>query len=126
MTNKTNNVKLLYKNSNYNKPYDIAILNIESNAIPDQFFATISKDKPIAGEVVYSIGFPFFKNLGTNSFKPCIFDGRVTKYQKGILFTDCSIQSGNILMNQISFVCIYKIKLFQGKVEDHCSILVMN
>lgn len=126
MTNKTNNVKLLYKNSNYNKPYDIAILHIDSNEIPDQFFATISNDKPIAGEVVYSIGYPFFKSLGTNSFKPCIFDGRVTKYQRGILFTDCSIQSGNILTNQTSIVFIYKRKLFQDKVEDHCSILTMN
>lgn len=44
---------------------------------------------------MYSSGFPHFTSLGkVHSFYPSIFEGKITKISKGVIFSDASVQSG--------------------------------
>lgn len=48
-----------------------------------------------SGQIVYTSGFPHFASLGRlDNFLPSIFEGRITKKMKGVIFTDASVQSG--------------------------------
>lgn len=49
---------------------------------------------PYTGQIVYSMGFPHFTSLATQSFTPSIFEGRITKIVHGLFFTDASVQAG--------------------------------
>lgn len=57
------------------------------------FFKIISAFS--VGQLVYSSGFPHFSSLGSDDqFLPSIFEGRITKISRGVIFTDASVQAG--------------------------------
>lgn len=90
------NSRIIFKNPNFDQAYDIAVLEVPTDAkIPEEYFAVCDSNQARIGQIVYSSGFPHFSSLArTDNFLPSIFDGRVTKITKGVLFTDASIQSG--------------------------------
>lgn len=87
--------KVIYKNPKYNHAYDIAILKVPEN-IPNNYFAELATDRPNVGDVVYSVGFPYFSTFSTKIDSPSIYDGRVTKLSKGMIWSDVNVQAGEI------------------------------
>lgn len=87
--------KIIFKNPDFDTAFDIAILEVPQN-VPDQYFTRCHTSPTKIGQTVYSSGFPHFTSLGRNpeNFFPSIFEGRITKISKGVLFSDASVQSG--------------------------------
>lgn len=84
--------KVIYKNPIFDYAYDIALLEGTKSS---HNLAKLANYTPKVGQTVYSVGFPIFKEFGLNGkFVPSIYKGRVTKYSKGILNTDCPVQAG--------------------------------
>ncbi|XP_053674107.1 peroxisomal leader peptide-processing protease [Anopheles nili] len=89
------NPRLIYKNPIFDSAYDIALMEVSFEmAQTANWFCRLANYIPSIGQRLYAVGFPVFKSLAVSSFKPTIIPGRATKYSKGILFTDCSVQSG--------------------------------
>lgn len=86
---------MIYKNPKYNHAYDIAILKVPDN-IPNHYFAEHATDRPKVGDIVYSVGFPYFSTLSTKIDSPSIYDGRITKLSEGMLWSDVNVQAGGI------------------------------
>uniref|UniRef100_A0A336KFL1 Peroxisomal leader peptide-processing protease n=1 Tax=Culicoides sonorensis TaxID=179676 RepID=A0A336KFL1_CULSO len=88
--------EIIYKNENISSAYDIALLGIPSHVkIPKENFAPLAKYWLSVGTKVFCVGFPLFSSLANRSnFSPSIFDGHVTKYSTGILWTDAQVQAG--------------------------------
>lgn len=84
---------MIWKNRNFGVPYDIAILSVPDD-IPGEYFVYCDHSQIKIGERIFSIGFPHFNTLAKKCFTPSIYTGHITKYTKGIIFTDVSIQSG--------------------------------
>lgn len=83
---------MIYKNPIFDYAYDIALLEGTKSS---HNLAKLANYTPKVGQTVYSVGFPIFKEFGLNGkFVPSIYKGRVTKYSKGILNTDCPVQAG--------------------------------
>lgn len=87
--------KVIYKNPKYNHAYDIAILNAPDH-IPNEYFAQHATDRPNVGDIVYSIGFPYFSTFSTKIDSPSIYEGRITKMSKGMILSDANVQAGEI------------------------------
>ncbi|XP_063701728.1 peroxisomal leader peptide-processing protease [Culicoides brevitarsis] len=87
---------VIYKTCEIYRPYDIAILGIPSHIdIPREYFSLLAKYRPAVGSKVFCVGFPLFSSLASqNSFSPSIFNGFITKYSEGILWTDAQVQAG--------------------------------
>jgi len=85
--------KVIYKNPKYNHAYDIAILKVPDN-IPNEYFVEQDVDQPKVGDVVYSIGFPYFSTLSTKIDSPSVYEGRITKISKGMILSDVNVQAG--------------------------------
>lgn len=86
--------KIIFKNPHYDQAFDIALLEVPSD-VPDKYFTRCHAAPTSIGQLVYSSGFPHFASLGkAKNFLPSIFEGRVTKISKGVIFTDASVQSG--------------------------------
>lgn len=86
--------KVIFKNPHYDRAFDIAILEAPST-IPGKYFTKCHTSQPKIGSIVYSSGFPHFTSFAkAMNFLPSIFEGRVTKMSKGVIFTDASVQSG--------------------------------
>lgn len=86
---------MVYKNPKYNHAYDIAILDVPKN-IPNEFFAQCTIDQPAVGDIVYSVGFPYFSTLSSKINSPSIYQGRITKLSKGMIISDVNVQAGEI------------------------------
>ncbi|XP_058121749.1 uncharacterized protein LOC131294916 [Anopheles ziemanni] len=88
--------RLIYKNPTFDSAYDIALMEATfEEAQRSNWFCRLANYIPSVGQRLYAVGFPVFKSLAMGSnFKPSIIPGRATKYSKGILFTDCSVQYG--------------------------------
>lgn len=86
---------MIYKNPKYNHAYDIAILKVPDN-IPNHYFAEHDTDRVNVGDIVYSIGFPYFSTLSTKINSPSIYEGRITKLSKGMILSDVNVQAGEI------------------------------
>lgn len=88
--------EVIYKTEDLSHPYDIALLAIPSNInIPKKYCALLAKYCPAIGSKVFCVGFPLFSSLANkNNFSPSIFNGFVTKYSTGILWTDAQVQAG--------------------------------
>lgn len=85
---------IIFKNPYFDQAYDIAILDVPDD-IPDRYFTKCYSSPAYIGEAVYSSGFPHFTSLGrSQAFLPSVFEGRITKMSKGVIFTDASVQSG--------------------------------
>lgn len=85
---------IIFKNPYFDQAYDIAVLDVPDD-IPDHYFTKCNSSPLVTGDIVYSSGFPHFTSLGrAKSFLPSIFEGRVTKTSRGVVFTDASVQSG--------------------------------
>lgn len=90
----TFNSKIIFKNPDFDVAFDIAILEAPPN-VPEQYFTRCYTTQTKIGQTVYSSGFPHFTSLGkAREFFPSIFEGRVTKLSKGVIFSDASVQSG--------------------------------
>lgn len=88
------NSHVIFANPFFDEAFDIAILDVP-NDIPDEHFTRCYTAQTDIGDVVYSSGFPHFTSLGkVNHFLPSIFEGRITKISKGVIFSDASVQSG--------------------------------
>lgn len=87
--------KVIYKNPKYNQAYDIAILQAPENVAISNFVEHAT-DKPKVGDIVYSVGFPYFSTLSTKIDSPSIYDGRITKLSKGMILSDVNVQAGGI------------------------------
>lgn len=87
--------KVLHKNPKYNHAYDIAILSVPDN-VPDNYFVKHAAEKPKVGDIVYSVGFPYFATFSTKIDSPSIYDGRITKLSKGMILSDVNVQAGEI------------------------------
>lgn len=86
--------RVIYKNPHSNKAYDIALLSAPLDA-SETDFVPLAKYKPVVGSRVYCVGFPLVPSLAQqNHFSPFIFDGIVTKYSPGMMYTDCIVQAG--------------------------------
>lgn len=86
--------KIIFKNPHYDQAFDIAILEAPSS-IPDKYFTRCHTSQTSIGDIVYSSGFPHFTSFArAKNFLPSIFEGRITKLSKGVIFTDASVQSG--------------------------------
>ncbi|XP_031627413.1 peroxisomal leader peptide-processing protease [Contarinia nasturtii] len=86
--------KIIFKNPYFDEAFDIAILEAPQN-IPEQNFTKCYTTPTKIGQKVYSSGFPHFTSLGkVHEFFPSIFEGRITKISKGVIFSDASVQSG--------------------------------
>lgn len=86
--------KVIFKNPHYDQAFDIAILEAPSS-IPDKYFTRCHTAQTSIGDIVYSSGFPHFTSFAkAMDFLPSIFEGRITKMSKGVIFTDASVQSG--------------------------------
>lgn len=86
--------KIIFKNPNFDEAFDIAILEAPQT-VPEQYFTRCFATPTKIGQTVYSSGFPHFNSLGkVHSFFPSIFEGRITKISKGVIFSDASVQSG--------------------------------
>lgn len=86
--------RIIFKNPNFDEAFDIAILEAPK-CIPEQYFTQCHTIPTRIGQTVYSSGFPHFTSLGkARDFFPSIFEGRITKISKGVIFTDASVQSG--------------------------------
>lgn len=86
--------KVIFKNPHYDVAFDIAILEAPSS-IPDKYFTRCHTTQTSIGDIVYSSGFPHFTSFAkATNFLPSIFEGRITKMSKGVIFTDASVQSG--------------------------------
>lgn len=86
--------KIIFKNPDFDTAFDIAILEVPQN-VPDKYFTNCHTVPTKIGQTVYSSGFPHFTSLGkVHDFFPSIFEGRITKISKGVLFSDASVQSG--------------------------------
>lgn len=86
--------RVIFANPFYDEAFDIAILDVPDD-IPDQHFTRCHTTPSAIGDVVYSSGFPHFTSLGeVKNFLPSIFEGRITKTSKGVIFSDASVQSG--------------------------------
>lgn len=87
---------VIYKTEDISRPYDIALLSIPTHVtIPKEYFAPLAKYRPAVGSKVFCVGFPLFSSLANrNNFSPSIFNGFVTKYSTGILWTDAQVQAG--------------------------------
>lgn len=86
--------KVIFKNPHFDRAFDIAILEAPSS-IPDKYFTRCHSARTSIGDIVYSSGFPHFTSFAkTTNFLPSIFEGRVTKMSKGVIFSDASVQSG--------------------------------
>ncbi|XP_062550609.1 peroxisomal leader peptide-processing protease [Armigeres subalbatus] len=84
---------LIHKNPIFDYAYDIALL--EDTTKNQNNTTRLSNNIPKVGQIVYSVGFPIFKGFGMNGiFSPSIYRGKVTKYSKGVLITDCPVQAG--------------------------------
>jgi len=84
---------VIYKNPKYNHAYDIAILSVPDN-LPSNSFVECATDRPKVGDIVYSVGFPYFSTFSTKIDSPSIYDGRVTKLSKGMILSDVNVQAG--------------------------------
>lgn len=85
---------VIFKNPNFDEAFDIAILEAPKS-VPDQYFTQCHTIPTRIGQTVYSSGFPHFTSLGKAcDFFPSIFEGKITKISKGVIFTDASVQSG--------------------------------
>lgn len=84
---------LLWMNPHYNRPYDIAVIEIPIT-IPDHYFLDISKTMPHIGQTIYSAGFPLISKLGKDMFRPSLYEGRIVKFSPGMIISDASIQAG--------------------------------
>lgn len=87
---------VIYKSEDITHPYDIALLTIPpSVTIPKEYFAPLARYRPAVGSKVFCVGFPLFSSLANrNNFSPSIFNGFITKYSTGILWTDAQVQAG--------------------------------
>lgn len=86
--------EIIFKNPHFDEAFDIAILEAPQN-IPEQYFTKCYQKKNKIGQTVYSSGFPHFTSLGkVHDFFPSIYEGRITKISKGVIFSDASVQSG--------------------------------
>lgn len=86
--------KIIYKNPHFDEAFDIAILEAPQS-VPEQYFTKCYATPTRIGQTVYTSGFPHFDSLGkVHSFFPSIFEGRITKISKGVIFSDASVQSG--------------------------------
>lgn len=86
---------MIYKNPKYNQAYDIAILSVPKK-ISNQNLAEHATDKPKVGDIVYSVGFPYFSTFSTKIDSPSVYDGRITKLSKGMILSDVNVQAGEI------------------------------
>ncbi|XP_055837548.1 uncharacterized protein LOC129905949 [Episyrphus balteatus] len=85
---------LIWKNPNFHKPFDVALLKPSSN-IPNKYFVKLSPNRPHPGQMVYNAGFPFFiKFDNKHDFNPSIFQGRIIKYTPGAIMSDGCVQAG--------------------------------
>lgn len=86
--------KVIFKNPYFDEAFDIAILEVPQS-IPKKYFTRCYTTPTKIGQTVYSSGFPHFTSLGkVHNFFPSIFEGRITKISKGVIFSDASVQSG--------------------------------
>lgn len=86
--------KIIFKNPHFDEAFDIAILEAP-RSIPEKYFTKCHQTPTKIGQKVYSSGFPHFTSLGkVHDFFPSIFEGRITKISKGVIFSDASVQSG--------------------------------
>ncbi|XP_055308925.1 peroxisomal leader peptide-processing protease [Sitodiplosis mosellana] len=86
--------KIIFKNPHFDQAFDIAILEAPPN-VPELYFTKCYTIPTKIGQTVYSSGFPHFTSLGkVHDFFPSIFEGRITKISKGVIFSDASVQSG--------------------------------
>lgn len=85
--------KIIYRNPHVGEAYDIALLEVP-NSIDDRYFVECDPATPKLGTKIYSVGFPVFTMVLSEAYNPSIYDGYVTKYERGILFTDVPIQAG--------------------------------
>ncbi|KXJ71850.1 hypothetical protein RP20_CCG019576 [Aedes albopictus] len=84
--------KLIYKNPIFDYAFDVALLEGPKDG---HNLAKLANYIPAVGQTVYSVGFPVFKHFGMDGkFTPSIYRGRVTKYTKGVINTDCPVQAG--------------------------------
>lgn len=84
--------KILYRNKIYGAPYDLAILEVPDSILSENF-TTCANYKPFQHLKIYSCAFPIFSTFN-DSFNPSLYEGRVTQYKRGVLFTDIPIQAG--------------------------------
>lgn len=85
---------VIFVNPFYDEAFDIAILEAPAD-IPEKHFTRCHTMPTSIGDMVYSSGFPHFTSLGNvKNFVPSIFEGRITKISKGVIFSDASVQSG--------------------------------
>lgn len=85
---------MIYKNPKYNHAYDIAILSVPEH-VPENVFIESAVGRVLVGDIVYSVGFPYFSTLSTKIDSPSIYEGRITKLSKGMILTDVNVQAGN-------------------------------
>lgn len=92
---------ILFKNPYFDQAFDIAILEVpQERNVPEQFFTKCYTIPTKIGQTVYSSGFhipfhPLSSNIGsTPNFFPSVFEGRITKISKGVIFSDAIVQSG--------------------------------
>lgn len=86
--------EIIFKNPHFDEAFDIAILEAP-RCVPDQYFTRCYQTPTKIGQTVFSTGFPLFSNFGrVHDFFPSVFEGRITKIAKGVIFTDASVQSG--------------------------------
>ncbi|XP_055380045.1 uncharacterized protein LOC129611117 [Condylostylus longicornis] len=85
--------EIIWKNPNFDEPFDVAILSVP-DYICDDYFVSLSDNRPYLGQNIFNAGFPFFTNTQEKNFAPGIFEGRVIKYKPGCIIADATLQAG--------------------------------
>lgn len=86
--------RVIYKNPYRNKAYDIALLSAPFEANDDDC-VRLAKYKPVVGSKIFSIGFPLVPSVAQqNRFSPFIYNGVITRYSPGMMYTDSVVQAG--------------------------------
>lgn len=91
--------RIIFKNPFFDQAFDIAILEAPQN-VPETYFTKCYTTPTKIGQTVYSSGFhiPFHPHFSTferaPNFFPSVFEGRITKISKGVIFSDAVVQSG--------------------------------
>lgn len=120
---------IVWKNPNFNQPFDVALLKPRSN-IPNKYFVKLSTSKPHTGQMVYNAGFPFFVNFHLkHDFNPSIFQGRIIKCSPGAIMSDGCVQagqSGGPMFDEsgsVLGICVSNIKM-DNVIYPNCNTAV--
>ncbi|XP_058831910.1 uncharacterized protein LOC131690278 [Topomyia yanbarensis] len=125
-------LELLFKNQIFDSAYDVALFEVRNKFDIERPVCQLADYIPIIGQQVYSVGFPLFKTFGLReTFKPTIFKGRVAKYLKGLVVTDCPVQVGQSggpifdLHDNLLAVMVSNFKsCYDGKVYPHHNMCI--